>query len=617
MIKKTILTFLLVACVASNAMAQDVKVAIFPSDDPKKLYTVMSVLADYLSSSTGDRVTAVVTRDYMELAQRLKEETVDIAWINTLNYVKIKNEIPSIKYIATYMELNADTGKIMPFYQSYIVTHKQSGITSLEQARGKLFAFTDPGSTSGYAYPNMLLTKQGIIPDQYFGKVFFLKKHDRVIEALLKGAIDVGAVSDGTYFNAARNHGDKFVDPGQVRSHSPGCRCGSWRGVRRICGKVSRSPDFLAKRPCILPKNARSPGLERGWLRGKGRFVLRHCPPSAETIACSMSLRNKLILIILIPIAVLSILHVLGLQRVITGYEASLIANQDSLARSATRAIKNQMERMIRITVTLSRPGEIIHAVEAADNNVLYDWSKSFVGAVDCIQFADIAGIVLSRAPDEFRFGDNVRDSKYFTAALEEDVFFDICVMEGKTALVASRTVRKYDDMPVGVVTVASYMTPNLLRTLIGPEGDVLQYTGEKVVTSSAINSSVQRTVPLSLDELGQGFAGAFTVIFEEEEEYKRLLSLEKFGYASGLSAALAAVLALLLVFAQPAWALHGHRAKRAGLRPGATQPGGAARQPGGGGPQFHAGSCPDHERPRKHGGHPGRLLRQIDATRR
>ncbi len=211
MIKKTILTFLLVACVASNAMAQDVKVAIFPSNDPKKLYTVMSVLADYLSSSTGDRVTAVVTRDYMELAQRLKEETVDIAWINTLNYVKIKNEIPSIKYIATYMELNADTGKIMPFYQSYIVTHKQSGITSLEQARGKLFAFTDPGSTSGYAYPNMLLTKQGIIPDQYFGKVFFLKKHDRVIEALLKGAIDVGAVSDGTYFNAARNHGDKFV----------------------------------------------------------------------------------------------------------------------------------------------------------------------------------------------------------------------------------------------------------------------------------------------------------------------------------------------------------------------------------------------------------------------
>ncbi len=261
-----------------------------------------------------------------------------------------------------------------------------------------------------------------------------------------------------------------------------------------------------------------------------------------------MSLRNKLILIILIPIAVLSILHVLGLQRVITGYEASLIANQDSLARSATRAIKNQMEKMIRITVTLSRPGEIIHAVEAADNNVLYDWSKSFVGAVDCIQFADIAGIVLSRAPDEFRFGDNVGDSKYFTAALEEDVFFDICVMEGKTALVASRTVRKYDDMPVGVVTVASYMTPNLLRTLIGPEGDVLQYTGEKVVTSSAINSSVQRTVPLSLDELGQGFAGAFTVVFEEEEEYKRLLSLEKFGYASGLSAALAAVLALLLV---------------------------------------------------------------------
>ncbi len=206
-----LVTLILSLLLTTPAWSEPVKLAVFPSNDPAKLHRVMDIIARYLSETTGDQVSAIVTRDYKELTDRLRENSVDLAWINTLNYVRVKREIPAIRYLATYLERNEDTGTIMPYYQSYIIALRASNLNSLADAEGLRFAFTDKGSTSGYAYPAMLLASQGIDPDSYFSKVFFLKKHDRVIEALLSGSIDLGAVSDGTYFTAVRTRGELFT----------------------------------------------------------------------------------------------------------------------------------------------------------------------------------------------------------------------------------------------------------------------------------------------------------------------------------------------------------------------------------------------------------------------
>jgi ABC-type phosphate/phosphonate transport system substrate-binding protein len=47
-------------------------------------------------------------------------------------------------------------------YRSLIFTNKESGIARLEDLRGKIIAFEDPGSTSGYFLPKLLLLKTGI-----------------------------------------------------------------------------------------------------------------------------------------------------------------------------------------------------------------------------------------------------------------------------------------------------------------------------------------------------------------------------------------------------------------------------------------------------------------------
>src|SRR5262245_215864 len=49
----------------------------------------------------------------------------------------------------------------MAEYHSIIFTAKDGGISRLEDLRGKMIAFEDPGSTSGYFLPKLFLLKKG------------------------------------------------------------------------------------------------------------------------------------------------------------------------------------------------------------------------------------------------------------------------------------------------------------------------------------------------------------------------------------------------------------------------------------------------------------------------
>lgn len=205
------IVLLLFAVCSTSAGAEKYSFATYPSNTPDALFHAFTPITEYLSRKTGHTFTLTITRDYRELSERLANDTVDFAWIGSTNYIKAKRILPDLRYLATYQERSADGSTITPFYRSYILASTSSGVTELTQTRGRRFAFVDIDSTSGYAYPNMILKKKGIKPEAFFSHVFFLKKHDRVIEALVSGSIDSGAVSDGTYENARKKYGDQFV----------------------------------------------------------------------------------------------------------------------------------------------------------------------------------------------------------------------------------------------------------------------------------------------------------------------------------------------------------------------------------------------------------------------
>jgi phosphonate transport system substrate-binding protein len=77
-------------------------------------------------------------------------------------------------------------------YVSVLVVRADSGITGLEQMRGKSLAWADPNSTSGYLIPRFALRKAGIGLEsgQYFNRVGFAGGHEQGVVAVLQKQYD-------------------------------------------------------------------------------------------------------------------------------------------------------------------------------------------------------------------------------------------------------------------------------------------------------------------------------------------------------------------------------------------------------------------------------------------
>ncbi len=184
-------------------------VASTPWYSPKMLKKYYQPLMEHLGKQLGMTVTFRITKDYSELGDRILKKTVDIGMFSPNAYVQAKNKIPQLQYLATSIKKDS-TGVLRTYYKGVILCKKSSGIKNLEDLKGKRFGFTDRQSASGYVYPSLLLRKNKIIPETYFANVFWLKKHDKIITALTKNAIDAGATWDGNLVKAQKKHGVIF-----------------------------------------------------------------------------------------------------------------------------------------------------------------------------------------------------------------------------------------------------------------------------------------------------------------------------------------------------------------------------------------------------------------------
>ncbi|MCQ4162205.1 phosphate/phosphite/phosphonate ABC transporter substrate-binding protein [Roseomonas sp. GC11] len=75
-------------------------------------------------------------------------------------------------------------------YVSVMIVRKDSGITSLEQMRGKSLAWADPNSTSGYLVPRSELRGAGIDINHYFSRTGFAGGHEQAVVAVQQKQYD-------------------------------------------------------------------------------------------------------------------------------------------------------------------------------------------------------------------------------------------------------------------------------------------------------------------------------------------------------------------------------------------------------------------------------------------
>lgn len=126
--------------------------------------------------------------DYDGVIQGLLGGTLDFAWLGASAYAKVYlNDPEAVDILLTKQNTDGTTG-----YYSIGFAKADSGINSMDDAKGRTFAFADPNSTSGFLVPAAELTaKYGKLED-YFSEVKMSGGHEQTIVGVANGDFEAG-----------------------------------------------------------------------------------------------------------------------------------------------------------------------------------------------------------------------------------------------------------------------------------------------------------------------------------------------------------------------------------------------------------------------------------------
>ncbi|PKO44449.1 MAG: phosphonate ABC transporter substrate-binding protein [Betaproteobacteria bacterium HGW-Betaproteobacteria-3] len=178
-----------------GARAQSVlTVGLIPSEDSRAMIANSQAMMDMLSKALGMPVKPFVAADYNGVIEALRSKRLDVAYLGPFSYV-LGATVADIEAFAV-----AETKKAgRTYYHSQIIAHKDTGIKTVADLKGKTFAFVDPSSTSGHLFPKAGLLKAGFNPDKDFGRVIFSGSHDSSAIAVQNKKVDAAAVADRIY----------------------------------------------------------------------------------------------------------------------------------------------------------------------------------------------------------------------------------------------------------------------------------------------------------------------------------------------------------------------------------------------------------------------------------
>jgi phosphonate transport system substrate-binding protein len=196
-------TLVLAGCGEPELGTEDnpIVMSFVPSGDTQEIITSGDAIAEMLKQETGLEVVANVGTDFAAVREAMGAGQAHIGWLNTFNYVLANEKYGVEAYLVT--ERFGSTS-----YAGQINVRADSGISTLEDLKGKVMCWVDPNSTSGYIIPRIMLQANGIDPDNDFAQTVEAGSHDGVILAVYNGDCDAGA----SYDDARSTIEDDFAD---------------------------------------------------------------------------------------------------------------------------------------------------------------------------------------------------------------------------------------------------------------------------------------------------------------------------------------------------------------------------------------------------------------------
>jgi phosphonate transport system substrate-binding protein len=195
--KTLLLAFAATTALAGAAAAQQISgfnIGILGGENAQDRLTNTECFRVKVEQALGVPVKLFTPADYDGVIQGLLGGTLDYAWLGASAYAKTYLTDPNaVDVMLTKQNVDGTTG-----YYSIGFARKDSGIASIEDAKGKIFAFADPNSASGYLIPGAELRAKFGDLDKYFGQVRMSGGHEQSIVGVANGDYDAAvAWSDG------------------------------------------------------------------------------------------------------------------------------------------------------------------------------------------------------------------------------------------------------------------------------------------------------------------------------------------------------------------------------------------------------------------------------------
>jgi phosphonate transport system substrate-binding protein len=189
---KTLLSVLAATTLlAGVAQAQEIKefnIGILGGENAQDRLTNQECFRAKIEEALGVPVKLFAPADYDGVIQGLLGGSIDYAWLGASAYAKIVLTDPAaVELKLTKQNLDDSTG-----YYSIGFARADSGITSMDNAKGKIFAFADPNSSSGYLIPGAELREAYGTLEDYFAEVKMSGGHEQTIVGVANGDFDAG-----------------------------------------------------------------------------------------------------------------------------------------------------------------------------------------------------------------------------------------------------------------------------------------------------------------------------------------------------------------------------------------------------------------------------------------
>ena len=183
-----------------TAQAQEtLRVSAIPDEAPTELLRKFKPLGEYLEAQLGMPVKFTPVADYAAVVESLAADRIDLAWLGGFTFVQTRlktgDAIPLVQ-----REQDAQ------FTSKFISA--DPAIKSVQDLKGKTFAFGSVSSTSGSLMPRYFMLQDGIKPEEFFSRVAYSGAHDATAAWVQAGKADAGVLNASVW--------DKLVAAGKV-----------------------------------------------------------------------------------------------------------------------------------------------------------------------------------------------------------------------------------------------------------------------------------------------------------------------------------------------------------------------------------------------------------------